>query len=158
MNESCLGHLARIGKKREAYKFLWNSEGKRLLRRPSHRYEFIFKWKGVDLVNLVQDWNEGWAVVKKEMSIRVQDKGNFLTSRRYILLRGVIYNVSFSCPALSLLHGIVFQKTDKLQRMQQLRFLFAMALLYMFRVTISPIIRSTMLYMATGELAHLGCY
>ena len=43
-------------------------------------------------------------------------------------------------------------------KMQQLRFLFAMALLYMFRVTISPIIRSTMLYMATGELAHLGCY
>ena len=37
-------------------------------------------------------------------------------------------------------------------------FLFAMALLYMFRVTISPIIRSTMLYVATGELAHLGCY
>ena len=37
--------------------------------------------------------------------------------------------------------------------MQKLRFLFAMALLYMFRVTISPIIRSTMLYMATGELA-----
>ena len=27
-----------------------------------------------------------------------------------------------------------------------------MALLYMFRVTISPIIRSTMLYMASGEL------
>jgi len=27
--------------------------------------------------------------------------------------------------------------------MQQLSFLFAMALLYMFRVTISPIIRST---------------
>jgi len=38
--------------------------------------------------------------------------------------------------------------------MQQLRFLFAMALLYMFRVTISHIIRNTMLYMATGELAH----
>ena len=31
-------------------------------------------------------------------------------------------------------------------KMQQLRFLFAMALLYMFQVTISPIIRSTMLY------------
>jgi len=30
----------------------------------------------------------------------------------------------------------------------------AMALLCMFRVTISPLIRSTMLYMATGELAH----
>ena len=42
--------------------------------------------------------------------------------------------------------------------MQQLRFLFAAALLYMFRVTISPIIRSTMLYMATGKLTHLGCY
>jgi len=38
--------------------------------------------------------------------------------------------------------------------MQQLRFLFAMALLLMFRVTISTIIRSTMLYMATGKLAH----
>ena len=38
--------------------------------------------------------------------------------------------------------------------MQQLRFLFAMALLYMLRVTISPIIRSKMLYMATGKLAH----
>ena len=42
--------------------------------------------------------------------------------------------------------------------MQQLRFLFAVALLYMLRVKISPIIRSTMLYMATGKLAHLGCY
>ena len=47
---------------------------------------------------------------------------------------------------------------NKSNKMQQLRFLFAMALLYMFRVTISPIIRSTMLCMATGELAHLGCY
>ena len=47
---------------------------------------------------------------------------------------------------------------NKSNKMQQLRFLFAMALLYMFRVTISPIISSTMLYMATGELAHLGCY
>ena len=33
-------------------------------------------------------------------------------------------------------------------KMQQLRLFFAMALLYMFRVTIPPIIRSTMLYMA----------
>ena len=32
--------------------------------------------------------------------------------------------------------------------MQQLHLFFAMALLYMFRVTIPPIIRSTMLYMA----------
>ena len=32
--------------------------------------------------------------------------------------------------------------------MQQLRLFFAMALLYMFRETIPPIIRSTMLYMA----------
>ena len=31
--------------------------------------------------------------------------------------------------------------------MQQLRLFFAMALLYMFRVTILPIIRSTMLYL-----------
>jgi len=29
-----------------------------------------------------------------------------------------------------------------------------MAFLYLFRVTISPIIRSTMLYMATGKLTH----
>ena len=33
--------------------------------------------------------------------------------------------------------------------MQQLRLFFTMALLYMFRVTIPPIIRSTMLYMAS---------
>jgi len=32
--------------------------------------------------------------------------------------------------------------------MQQLHLFFAMALLYMFRVTIPPTIRSTMLYMA----------
>ena len=32
--------------------------------------------------------------------------------------------------------------------MQQLRLFFAMALLYMFRATIPPFIRSTMLYMA----------
>ena len=32
--------------------------------------------------------------------------------------------------------------------MQQLRLFFAMALLYMFRATNPPIIRSTMLYMA----------
>ena len=38
--------------------------------------------------------------------------------------------------------------------MQQLRFLFAMVSLYMFRLTIPPIIRSAMLYMATDELAH----
>ena len=39
--------------------------------------------------------------------------------------------------------------------MQQLRFLFTMALLYMFRVTVSPIIRSTMLYMATVALLYM---
>ena len=50
------------------------------------------------------------------------------------------------------------RRRNKSNKMQQLRFLFAMALLYMFRVTISPIIRSTMLYMATGKLTHLGCY
>ena len=38
--------------------------------------------------------------------------------------------------------------------MQQLRLFFAMALLYMFRVTIPPIIRSTMLYMAFRETAR----
>ena len=40
--------------------------------------------------------------------------------------------------------------------MQQLFSL--MALLYMFRATISPIIRGVhMLYMATGKPPHLGC-
>ena len=37
--------------------------------------------------------------------------------------------------------------------MQQLRFLFAMALLYMFRATISPIIRNT--YTVYGHLGVL---
>ena len=39
--------------------------------------------------------------------------------------------------------------------MQQFRFLFTMALLYMFRATISPIIRSTMLYMAIYSTVFL---
>ena len=59
------------------------------------------------------------------------------------------------------LHSTVYIikcRWNKSNKMQQLRFLFSMALLYMFRVTISPIIRSTMLYMATGKLVHLGCY
>ena len=33
--------------------------------------------------------------------------------------------------------------------MQQLRLFFAIALLYMFQVTVPPIMRSTMLYMAS---------
>ena len=41
--------------------------------------------------------------------------------------------------------------------MQQLHLFFAMALLYMFRVTIPPIIRSTMLYMASGRQVYLCC-
>ena len=41
--------------------------------------------------------------------------------------------------------------------MQQLRLFFAMALLYMFRVTIPPIIRVHMLYMASGMQVYLCC-
>ena len=41
-----------------------------------------------------------------------------------------------------------FYVWSKSNKKQQLRLFFAMALLYIFRVTISPIIRSTMLYMA----------
>jgi len=38
--------------------------------------------------------------------------------------------------------------------MQQLRLFFAMALLYMFRLTIPPIIRITMLYMTSGRQVY----
>jgi len=41
--------------------------------------------------------------------------------------------------------------------MQQLRFSFAKPLLYMFRVTIPTIIRSTMLYMSNGEISRTRC-
>ena len=61
-----------------------------------------------------------------------------------------LMNLIFMVPCIMLYSG-----ENNSNKMQQLCFLFAMALLYMFRVTISPIIRSTMLYMATGELAHL---
>ena len=52
------------------------------------------------------------------------------------------------------MHLIYSNTRTKSNKMQQFRFLFAMALLYMIRLTISPIIRSTMLYMATGKLAQ----
>ena len=51
-------------------------------------------------------------------------------------------------------HGLYWW--NKSNKMQQLRFLFAMALLYMFRLTISPIIRSTMLYMACKQVSPVG--
>ena len=59
----------------------------------------------------------------------------------------------FVVPCIMLYSGEISPK-----RCNNCVFYSQLALLYMFQVTISPIIRSTMLYMATGELAHLGCY
>ena len=55
------------------------------------------------------------------------------------------FNLIFVVPCIMLYSGEI-----STTRCNSCVFLFAMALLYMFRVTISPIIRSTMLYMATG--------
>ena len=64
-----------------------------------------------------------------------------------------LLNLIFVVPCIMLYSGEISPT-----RSNNCVFLFAMALLYMFRMTISPIIRSTTLYMATGELAHWGCY
>jgi hypothetical protein len=54
-------------------------EGKRTLGRPGHRLENIIKMdltaivlKGVDFINLAQDRDQWWALVKRVMNLWVQ--------------------------------------------------------------------------------------
>jgi len=63
-----VGHVACMGKMRNVYKALMGKpEGKRPLRRPSHRWEDNIRmdlseidWEVVDLIYLVQDRDQGW--------------------------------------------------------------------------------------------------
>ena len=81
------GHVARMGKRKEAYKVLvGKTEGKRPLGRPRRRCENNIKmdlqevgWEGMDWIDLAQDRERWRALVKVVMNLRVpQNAGNFL--------------------------------------------------------------------------------
>ena len=62
-------------------------EGKKLLRRPTHRLEDNSEmdlqemgWRGMDGIGLAQDRDRWWALVNAVMNLQVPlDAGNFLT-------------------------------------------------------------------------------
>jgi hypothetical protein len=74
-----VGHVARMGEERKAYKvFVGKPEGKRLLGRPRRRWEDGIKTDlreislgDVDWIRLAQDRNQWWAVVSAVMNLRV---------------------------------------------------------------------------------------
>jgi hypothetical protein len=67
-----VGHVARLGEERKVYKVLvGKAEGKRLLGRPSHRWEDGIRMdlRGtVEWIHLVQDRDRWWALVNMVMS------------------------------------------------------------------------------------------
>jgi len=84
-----VGHVARIGEVRNAYKILvGNSDRKRPLGRPKRRWEDSIRmnlreieWEDVDWMQLAQDRVQWRAVVYMVINLRVPRKaGNFLTS------------------------------------------------------------------------------
>jgi hypothetical protein len=72
------GHVARMGK-RNTYRILMgNSEGKRPLGRPTHRWVDNIKtdlreikWDGMDWIDLAQDRNQWRALVNTVINFRV---------------------------------------------------------------------------------------
>jgi hypothetical protein len=72
------GHVARIGETKNAYRiFVGNSEGKRPLERPRHRWADNIKmdlreigWDGMDWIDLAQDRDQWWALVNAVMNLR----------------------------------------------------------------------------------------
>ena len=84
------GHVARMGGSRGIYRVLVGKpEEKRPLGRPKHRWKEYIKMdmqemgcgKGMDWVELAQDRDRWWALVKAEMNVVVPySTGNFLTS------------------------------------------------------------------------------
>jgi hypothetical protein len=84
-----VGHVARMGEGRGAYKILvGRPEGRRPLGRPRHRCEDNIKmdlqevgWEGVDWIDMAQDRDRWRALVNMVMNLRVAyNAGNFLTS------------------------------------------------------------------------------
>jgi hypothetical protein len=73
------GHVARMGKKRNAYRILvGKSEGKRQPGRPRRRWIDTIKmdlreigWGGMDWIDLAEDRDQGRALVNTVMNIRV---------------------------------------------------------------------------------------
>jgi hypothetical protein len=83
------GHVARRGKKRNAYTILVGKpEGKRPLGRPRHRWVDDIKMDlreigcgGMDWIDLVQDMDQWRVIVKTVINLRVpQNFGKFLSS------------------------------------------------------------------------------
>jgi hypothetical protein len=74
-----VGHVARMGEKRNAYRILVGKpEGKRPLGRPRRRWEDNIRmdlreigWGGMDWINLTQDRNQWRALVNTAMNLRV---------------------------------------------------------------------------------------
>jgi hypothetical protein len=68
-----------MGRKRNACRFLVGKpEGKRLLRRPRHRWEYNSKtdlkeigFDSVDCINVAQDRDKWWAVLNTAMNLPV---------------------------------------------------------------------------------------
>jgi hypothetical protein len=74
-----LGHVARMGEKRNAYRILvGNPEGKRPLGRPRRRWIHNINmdlreigWDGGDWIDLAQDRDQWMALVRAVMNLRV---------------------------------------------------------------------------------------
>jgi hypothetical protein len=74
-----VGHVARIGEKRNAHRiFVGKPEGKRLLGRPRRRWVDNIKkhlreigWDGVDWIDMAQDMDQWRALVNTVLNLRV---------------------------------------------------------------------------------------
>jgi hypothetical protein len=79
------GHVAHVGKMKNAYRFLFGKpEGERPCRRPRHKWEDNIRmvvreigWEGVDWMHLAQDRDQWQALVNKVMNLRSHKRQGF---------------------------------------------------------------------------------